>query len=281
MESLKKRTLFLFSLFISFLYGIAIAQTELKGKIVDKATGEPLPFVNIGLWGKDMGTVSDEKGAFILRVTQANPKDTVRVSCIGYAPLLFHYSEFQTHLQKKAIIEMVEKETTLPTVVVKPKKTKKVGNTTDSQSMQAGFASNDLGAELGVLIKAPKKPFRIDEFSFNISHCQYDSLFFRLNVYTFQKGFPKENILKENVFVKQKGGNGRFNIDLRPYNLHSETDVIIALEWIKDLNKVYGVEKGLFFSATLFGTSCYFRKTSQGGWKRSPVPMGFYATITY
>lgn len=48
--------------FIIFLSLIQFAKAQtIKGIIFDKTTKEPIPFASIGIKGKSIGTVSDEK----------------------------------------------------------------------------------------------------------------------------------------------------------------------------------------------------------------------------
>jgi len=260
---------------------LSVAQEIFEGRIIDHANGEGIPFVNIGLWGKDIGTVSNENGYFNLKIGNTNDNDTIRISCIGYKPQIFRFTEWKKHFQKNKTIVLFESATEIKPVVIRPKKTKIIGNKTKNQSIRAGFATNDLGSELALLVKIPGKPAQIDNFSFYVAQSLYDSLFFRLNIYTYQNGYPQENILHENIFVRSAIKNGRIIVDLLPYKLTTDTDVLISLEWIKDLSLQYGPKDGLFFAATLFGSPCFFRKTSQGKWHKVPVSLGFNATVTY
>lgn len=59
-----------------------VEQQTVSGRIVDAATDEPLPGVNIVVDGTTMGTVSDLDGTYSLSVPSLN--ETLRVSYIGY-----------------------------------------------------------------------------------------------------------------------------------------------------------------------------------------------------
>lgn len=64
---------------------------EIKGKIVDAATQEPLDFVNVALFKQNVstpttGVVTNEKGDFILPQVP-NGKYTLQVSFVGYNPI--------------------------------------------------------------------------------------------------------------------------------------------------------------------------------------------------
>ena len=65
-----------------------ISAQALKGSIKDTA-GEPLPYVNVGVVGKNIGTVTSEKGTFSLYIPEANNQDIIRLSMVGYEDLMF------------------------------------------------------------------------------------------------------------------------------------------------------------------------------------------------
>lgn len=80
-----KRILFIISLFIAFA---AHAQTgKIEGKIFDKSTNEPLPFVNVIIEGTNIGSTTDFDGKFLF--TGLTPGFVnLRASFVGYATLL-------------------------------------------------------------------------------------------------------------------------------------------------------------------------------------------------
>lgn len=59
----------------------AFAQQRVDGKVVDKETGEPVPFASIGIVGTSRGTSSNLNGQFSLAV---EPGIAVKITCIGY-----------------------------------------------------------------------------------------------------------------------------------------------------------------------------------------------------
>jgi len=69
---------------VSFFNSNAVAQTgNVKGRVVDLQSGEPLPFANVVVVGTARGAVTDEKGNyFVSGVPPGNY--TIRVSLLGY-----------------------------------------------------------------------------------------------------------------------------------------------------------------------------------------------------
>lgn len=80
---------FFLSLLLSLMaIGSAFAQAELTdanvvGHVIDKKTGEHLPYVTIRLTGTTYGTMTDATGHYFLK-NVANGKYTIEASCIGY-----------------------------------------------------------------------------------------------------------------------------------------------------------------------------------------------------
>lgn len=60
-----------------------------RGKVTDREEKDPLPYSNIFVFRKNMGTVSNNDGEFILKVPESMSRDTIVVSCLGYRQQLF------------------------------------------------------------------------------------------------------------------------------------------------------------------------------------------------
>ena len=66
---------------------LAEAPGSIKGRVLDKETGEPLIGVNVLIQGTSLGTATDIDGRFHLPVVPAGTW-TIKASCIGYAQSL-------------------------------------------------------------------------------------------------------------------------------------------------------------------------------------------------
>ncbi|UPT66351.1 MAG: carboxypeptidase-like regulatory domain-containing protein [Sphingobacteriales bacterium JAD_PAG50586_3] len=141
--------------FVSAGSGQPIA-TVYTNKVIDATTKKAIPFVNIGVLHKGIGTVSDEQGNFTIDLTGAIITDTVKFSCIGYDDLIFSVEQLK---MRTLPVPLRQKETILSTVVIKPKfyKSLKLGVVTDTDIVTGGFSSNDLGSELATVIPYNKK----------------------------------------------------------------------------------------------------------------------------
>jgi hypothetical protein len=273
-----------FLIFLISLIANTQAQTLVKGKVVDQQTKEPLPFVNVGVLNKNIGTVSDENGLFQLVIPEkTKTSDTLKCSYIGFESYLISVGNLLERNNNHSIqvFELSSKTFELKQVVVKPEgklKTKILGNKTTTTLTSAGFSSNELGSELGIYIKIKKSPTYLRDFNFSIANNKYDTLVFRVNIYQFRKGKPQESLLTENIIVTTTIKTGVVSVDLKPYQLVANDDILISLEWIKDL----GDTSGLYFSAGLFNGGTYIRKASQGDWKKvDTIGLGLNVTVEH
>ena len=261
----RKTFLFLFA----FLLCIPVlnAQYILQGRIIDALTKEPLPFVNIGVLKKELGTVSNEDGFFFLEVPDVFAKETLRFSMIGFDERDFQVADLEAILLSNNTLVLAEQTTFLEEVVLTAEKkwdTRVSGNATTSKLLITGFTSNQLGNEIALFVKVKKTPAYIEGIQFSVVENIYPEVRFRDNVYSSEYRFPDKNILKENIFVTLKQSEGIISVDLKEYDILVDDDVFISLEWIdEDLGS-----EGLWFSAGVFGKSIYARSTSQAEWKK-------------
>lgn len=264
---------------ISLLAVTGITAQSFSGKVVSENGSTPLAYVNIGIAGKNIGTVSDDRGSFNLNVPDSLSSATIRFSMIGLQPLEFSISEFRKKCSGNCTIIMKEETMRLKEIVVVPKTyiTKTVGNTTTSKSVSAGFKSNLLGHEMGVLMKIKRRPAKIDSVSFYFNQCIYDTIFYRLNIYEMAGKEPGRNIMPAPYYLnytKEQVGE-LLTIDLSDLQLWVEDDFLVTVEIVKDLG-----EGGIMFSAGLFNSPTYYRFTSQGTWESVFVGVGISAVIS-
>lgn len=64
-----------------------------KGKVTDKEEKDALPYSSIFVFRKNIGTVSNNDGEFVLKVPESMARDTIVVSCLGYRQQIFPISE--------------------------------------------------------------------------------------------------------------------------------------------------------------------------------------------
>ncbi len=255
--------------FLICLSAAAIAQT-IQGQVVAAEGGNGLGFVNIGVLNNTRGTVSDEQGHFSLDLSGMAPGDTLRFSLIGYEIQDRRVGDLQEQ-KESLLLKLRTQAYDLVEVVVVPVdyREKVLGNRVKGKFAQGGFSNNELGHEIGVKMKVKKRPTWLEEVYLNISRCDYDSIFYRLNIYQMDGKRPGPSLLKAPIYLEYSQAEalaGELTIDLRPYHLYTEKDFVVSLEIVKDLGPL-----GLYMPITVAGNKSLYRYTSQSPWAKLPV----------
>ncbi|MGI9546015.1 MAG: carboxypeptidase-like regulatory domain-containing protein [Flavobacteriaceae bacterium] len=250
---------------------------SVKGEVLDTKSKKPLQYVNVGIINKEIGTVSDGQGKFSLDIPNELINDTLRLSMIGYKPFEIVVRKIEN--SGRSITASLEEEVSeLDEVVLTTRafKRKNLGNKTKSKFLGTGFGFDQLGAEMGVKINVKQQTF-VDAFNFHISYNRLSAQsIFRLNFYNVKKGKPFENILRQQILVPiEPQQTGAITIDLRPYNIVLEEEVIVGLEWVDNKGENKKGE-AIFFSMGFLNTGTLYKKSSQARFvKHSSLGVGF------
>ena len=268
-------------LLLVFFYTLPnLGQTNIVGQVVDAATQEPLPYVNIGLVNQNQGTVSDEEGFFEFEIDPSLYQQALlRFSMIGFKTKTYVVENF---LNEHLFTVPLEEETTaLDEIVLTTKRTefqtKILGNKTTSKLLYAAFSTNRLGNEMGFVVSKRKRPMILKKFAISIVENDYGKIRFRLNFYSVEDGMPTTTLLKENIIIETEVSSGIVTKDLTPYDLVIDEDFFVSIEWIEDL----GPGK-LFFSGGFFGSPLIAREVSKGSWSKiGSANVGMNVEISY
>ena len=117
-----KKILLFYLIVSSCLLTFTFAGTtgKLTGKVTDKSTGEPLPFVNIILVGTNLGAATDIDGNYvILNIPPGNYN--VKAQYIGYQPVLVENVSVSIDLTTTLDFTLSESAVELEEVVVQSK----------------------------------------------------------------------------------------------------------------------------------------------------------------
>jgi len=76
----------------------SIASIILRGSIYDSETLEPIPYVNVGITGTTIGSVSNLNGEFQIIIHDPVDASTIKISHIGYETLETEYTLLAGHL---------------------------------------------------------------------------------------------------------------------------------------------------------------------------------------
>lgn len=240
------------------------AQTRVSGKLINTQQ-QPLGYVSIGIVGTSVGTVSDEQGRFELYLSS---EGNVVFSLIGYRSLTLSSAALKTHPTEQPIV-LEEQPFQLPEIRISNREqvTKTIGGDKADAKTSTNFAigskpSQNLGAEIGRKFNLPKAACRLEKYRFYLQS-NFESVKFRVNVYSLKS---MENLLAQNIYYATAGKvNGWVEIDLTPYDIVINEDVVVSIQWIESKGKGTYLQMPIQMPAMAVH---YYKYGSQDKWKK-------------
>ena len=260
----------LLSFLILFCSSVAtIAQTTITGIVIDAKNKNALPFVNIGIASKNVGTSANPDGTFTILIPQNNLGDTLTFSMAGYATLRLPLQQIKTSGQAKFALQAKASELKPVTVSTRKLIERKYGvsgnhsliHFTDGSTSQADIF------EIAQAIERDTIPAKITSVNLFISDNRADSGTFRVNFYSYAASRPGERIIDQSIVQTHAIKEGWLKLDLSPYNIRLKGAFVVSIEFIPttkgSIQTYYEIKPG--------GSSKSFvRKNSQGAWTQPP-----------
>ncbi len=266
-----------FSFLLTLVSPPVLYSQVISGQVFDDATSTPLPYVNIGVVGLGVGTVSHENGSYSLNVSGLQDDAILRYSILGYQTMDLSLKSVRLNPDLASSLLMTPIALELPQITVNPKdyKERRVGNELSNPNFGAGFFYNDLGNELGTMVKIKARPAFVDQVNLHLAWCKYDTIFYRLNIYRVDDGAPVERIYSSPLIIDYRDHQGHdVFVDLSREQVVVNDDFLVSLELIRELG-----EGGLMFCAGFFKDKTWYRKTSQAVWESANVGIGISVDI--
>jgi hypothetical protein len=214
----------------SFLLISCIALSQTRSRTIDHKSKQFIPFVNIWVEGKDIGTTSDEEGLFSLPAFSDDV--TLCLSAIGYAPRKIQISNVGN------VVELQPKAHQLPTLEIRPPKSSKeiiVGGIL-KKNISTYFAC---GNKPWIIAKryAFKENYTETPFIKSLKLCTKSDVknaTFNLRFYAVKKdGKPGKLLCGQNVIGVAKKGKHITEVDLSRIGLRFPEDgIFVAVEWL-------------------------------------------------
>ena len=142
-------------------------------------------------------------------------------------------------------------------------KTKRIGNKPRTGSANSSFDVVK-GDQVGIKMDAGKKTVQLLELNFTVNNMYRDSIPFKVNVYEYNEISVGDNYVKEDIISVIPKGKNQISVDLTPYNIKVNKDLLVAIEWLKTDAGAYPS-----FAIGLFNGGTY--KQENGRWKKVPV----------
>lgn len=262
-----------------FLWLISLcfsAKAQIKGIVVDEKD-KPIPYVNIWVENENIGTTTDEDGAFKINTSE----DKILVfSSVGFEVKKTVVKEGERVVLKEAVYKLEE-------VVLSKRKQDKEIEIGDAERIHHRQLSGDKPRIYAKLFEPDtiykKTPFLKKIVFFSDSDVKDAKL--KIRIFEFNDTIPTNDLLSEDLIVTVKKGMRKNAIDISKYNLRfPEKGIVIGLEWmIIEENKFFFEyktgEKGNFVKEESYAPCLIVNYSkeensfnySQGKWTRSKI----------
>lgn len=264
-------------------------EKKVSGNVWNSETNQPLPYVNIGIKNKTVGTVSNNNGLFKLLLNdQVTSEDTVYFSYIGFTTEKYLVSEL-SKIKKPILLQ--PKNTALDEVIINSQKIKlkpkKIGRTSKGLGMMhLNFYTahekdidDRLSKERGMALKI-RKNCHIKDLNFHVTSNQFKSLKFRVNIYKIENGLPTDLIIHDNIIFEIKDGFlGWVKVDLEPYDINlkkEHEEVAVTIQWLESVKEN---KKSKYFSVSAATSplhTFFSREKTMDTWTKNGYNLSFY-----
>lgn len=252
--------------------------TLVQGRVIEKVSDKPLAYVNIGVVGKGVGTVSNSKGEFNLNIATRYDQDMIRISMIGYKAQEYVVKDFKKMISENYNIFLEPITEVIKEIAIVDSKMKSYvkGNKSTVQNFTVGSESDTLGNEFATKFKIRKRKTILKNIRLSIVENSFDTLRFRLNIYDVKGGRPGAIINTKNIIIfTTRQGSDLLTVDLLPYDIIVNKNFFVSLEWIDNSG-----EGDVKFSAAFPAREVHFRSTSHAKWKSiKGLGIGMQVTI--
>lgn len=254
------------------------AQIPLSGLVTDSASRETLPFVNIGIRHKNIGTTSRADGRFSLTIPQQHERDSLTFSMIGYASRTIAISALNVTPGKTIVLAPRAAELQPVTIATGRLMERKIGIKSDGTLLHFTDGTtnpNDI-FEIAQLIRLDTSATKITSLNILLTEPRKEPGTFRINFYGFDGSKPTGRVIEKPVMQTLPIREGWLRFDLEPYGIYVKGDVVVALEFIPTGTAPQGQ---IYYALKLGGSARSFvRSSSQGEWQVPPHHYRMYVT---
>lgn len=264
-------------IFLLNAYSILLGQSHISGT-VKQSDNSLMPYVNIGIKSKNIGTVSDEKGEFELVIPKRLMTDTLTFSSVGFEEinipvqsfLILTVKEFTLH-QKTSVLEEV-------VIVNKKIKIKKIGTQSHNPFLSGAAESKDKKdiVEFAKHIDINGKASNIQSVSIYLLGLNIDTATFRINFYNEADDLPQLRIIEKSILQRVNIKRGWLTIDLSKYNIILKNNFFVGFEFLPERK----ISKYSFNYGAQLGGNSVARTSSLGKWgKFKGATLSAYVTV--
>ncbi len=243
-------------------------QTILSSQVIDAKTGKSIPYVNVGVVKKGIGTVTDENGFFEFKLpNRLSSKDILQVSIVGYTTKTYTLEELRDLSRDFSIIKLSSEPIELQEVFVEKyiEEERTIGYTNYTEEHFGYWKDKQgLGGEIATRIRIKKEKTKLLNLNFKLLENKTDSILLRVNVYDYKKRLPSQNIVNTQIYHTVRRGEKDVLIDLSSHGIIVDDDIVVSVELVK----VYGDQLALAIAGSDTRVISFTRAISQDGWER-------------
>lgn len=254
----------------------------IHSKVLDLSKKTPLSYVSIGVVGKKMATLSDEKGEFSFQLgLEQHLGDTLKIGAIGFKAKYYIIKE-GAFLPPEIFLEediIALKEVSISRVDYNIEQT--IGTKSESSNTITGWGRFGMGGERGIKISLGEKKAFIKSANFYIRQNKFEEVLFRIHMRSLKNNIPANEIIDNNILVNTSVTRGWVQVDLSEYNIIADNDIMVSLEVIKAKGQC-AEGPCLIFSGQLLKGVLYAKEAYEDRWviKKRFSP-SIYLTVLY
>ena len=202
-----KNSLLIISILLLIPFLCFSQKSSFQGKVIDEKTKEAIPFVNIGVEGKPLGTITDDRGFF--SISNIKTDNNLVFSCIGYKSKILSFDE----LSKIKVISLAPQPRELSEVTITGMTAKAIVKEA-LKRIKDNYHTSDIYLDISTSIIKEKN----------------DSVFFMRNLSGIYKhrGYKKQKTEIISVFSKMQTINSEYN----SFNLYN-IDAILTRRYLR------------------------------------------------
>lgn len=271
---------------IIFFPLLGFSQAKISGHVYNAQNNEILPYANIIIEGKDVGTMSDKNGMFelIIKDEILTPSDRVTFYHLGFQAITQTVEELAATSGVEIYLEPTPYEIQEISVVNRKSKIKNLGRSSGGSHMLAiPFFKYDeikrgdrIGKEVGTIIKI-KSDSEVKSFNVLISRNLYDLAKFRLTFYSVEDDLPGDVLIDRDITFEIKSKlQGWYKLDLSSYDIFmsGEQEVLVTLTLLdEDGAEIPNI---FYLNGALLGKGIYNRNVGMSKWERHGGTIAMY-----
>jgi hypothetical protein len=222
---------------MSILVGLSLlfagSAQIIHGKVIDKTTGQQLPYASVGFRQQGGGGITGRDGEFSIDLSNIHRADSLLVSYIGYASRTLALTDLEALAPLTVGLIRVPKE--LPeTAVAGKRQLITIGNDKYNGDFTGwGDYSSSRGRMRGILILPKEYPVRAVQFGCHIKHNTFDSVKVRLHILVFHSDSAvTQELLHDNIYMVIPGNAKWVSVDLTPYHIVINDTIVLGMEWV-------------------------------------------------